>query len=89
MALKFQPKEKTVVMCDFSGFKEPEMVKVRPVVVLAKHKHNARLVTIVPLSTTEPYRCRKTPSPNEHQPTTRQGPYHLLGKVRHGLHCLD
>ena len=59
MALKFQPKEKTVVMCDFSGFKEPEMVKVRPVVVLAKHKHNGRLVTIVPLSTTEPFVAEK------------------------------
>lgn len=55
MSLKFQPKEKVVVMCDFAGFIEPEMVKTRPVVVLAKHKHNAKLVTVVPLSTTEPF----------------------------------
>lgn len=54
MALTFQPKPKTVVMCDFAGFIVPEMVKVRPVVILSKHKHNRHLVTIVPLSTTEP-----------------------------------
>ncbi|MFK5246002.1 type II toxin-antitoxin system PemK/MazF family toxin [Glaesserella parasuis] len=38
MALKYQPKEKAVVMCDFSGFIAPEMVKTRPVVVISKHK---------------------------------------------------
>jgi len=54
MPLKYQPKEKVVVMCDFSGFVVPEMVKTRPVVVLAKHKHNSKLVTVVPLSTTAP-----------------------------------
>lgn len=30
------------------------MVKTRPVVILAKHKHNSKLVTVVPLSTTAP-----------------------------------
>lgn len=54
MALKYQPKEKSVVMCDFSGFIAPEMVKVRPVIVVAKHKKNAQLVTVVPLSSTQP-----------------------------------
>ncbi|WP_370526432.1 type II toxin-antitoxin system PemK/MazF family toxin [Pantoea sp. Ap-967] len=46
-------------MCDFSGFQVPEMVKVRPVVVLRKHSHNQQLVTIVPLSTTEPERLAR------------------------------
>lgn len=41
-------------MCDFEGFVEPEMVKRRPVVVIARNKANSRLVTVVPLSTTEP-----------------------------------
>lgn len=41
-------------MCDFRGYEVPEMVKVRPVVVLRKHKHNSKLVTVVPLSTTAP-----------------------------------
>ena len=54
MPLKFQPKKGDVVMCDFMGFVAPEMIKVRPVVVIAKHRHNRHLVTIVPLSTTEP-----------------------------------
>ncbi|UZM93075.1 MULTISPECIES: type II toxin-antitoxin system PemK/MazF family toxin [Pseudomonas] len=54
MALKYQPKEATVLMCDFSGFQVPEMIKVRPVVVLHKHSQNRQLVTIVPLSTTAP-----------------------------------
>lgn len=54
MSLLYQPKPRTVVMCDFAGYVAPEMVKVRPVVVIAKHRHNRRLVTIVPLSTTEP-----------------------------------
>ena len=34
MTLKYQPKEKSVLMCDFSQFKSPEMTKVRPVVVI-------------------------------------------------------
>ncbi|WP_273822738.1 MULTISPECIES: type II toxin-antitoxin system PemK/MazF family toxin [Pseudomonas] len=54
MPLKYQPKEGSVLICDFSGFVAPEMVKQRPVVVLRKHPHNNRLVTVVPLSTTEP-----------------------------------
>ncbi|MCX2812738.1 MULTISPECIES: type II toxin-antitoxin system PemK/MazF family toxin [unclassified Pseudomonas] len=54
MALKYQPKEATVLMRDFSGFQVPEMIKVRPVVVLRKHSQNRQLVTIVPLSTTAP-----------------------------------
>jgi len=54
--LRFQPRPRAVVMCDFSGFVVPEMVKIRPVVVLARNKENHRLVTVVPLSTTEPQR---------------------------------
>jgi uncharacterized protein YifN (PemK superfamily) len=54
MSLSFQPKPRSVVMCDFVGFIQPEMVKVRPVVILSRHKHNRNLVTVVPLSTTEP-----------------------------------
>ena len=40
-------------MCDFNhGFKEPEMVKCRPVVILSFRQG---LCTVVPLSTTSPY----------------------------------
>ena len=41
-------------MCDFRGYVVPEMVKVRPVVVLARNRKNRQLVTVVPLSTTAP-----------------------------------
>lgn len=54
MPLQYQPKEGTVLMCDFRGYEVPEMIKVRPVVILRQHKHNRQLVTVVPLSTTAP-----------------------------------
>jgi uncharacterized protein YifN (PemK superfamily) len=54
MPLSFQPRPGTVVMCDFEGYVVPEMVKVRPVVVVARNRKNRQLVTVVPLSTTAP-----------------------------------
>jgi len=41
-------------MCNFAGFVVPEMVKVRPVVVVARHRQNRQLVTVIPLSTSQP-----------------------------------
>lgn len=45
-----------VLICDFErGFIPPEMVKVRPVVVISRAStHHRQLCTIVPLSTTPP-----------------------------------
>ncbi len=54
MALTFQPRPGFVVMCDFRGYELPEMVKIRPVVVLARNRKARQLVTVVPLSTTRP-----------------------------------
>ena len=54
MPLRYQPKEGSVLICDFRGYEVPEMVKVRPVVVIRKHRTNSLLVTVVPLSTTAP-----------------------------------
>jgi len=54
MALYKQPNIGSIVMCDFQGYIEPEIVKIRPVVVIAKHPHNSKLITVVPLSTTKP-----------------------------------
>ena len=72
MAIPYQPKARQIVFCDFRGFEAPEMVKRRPVVVLAAHKTNSKLVAVVPLSTTEPrhlepYHCklRRNPLPDE------------------------
>lgn len=52
----YHPKRGTILICDFSAFREPEMTKRRPVVVLSE-KINGRpeLCTIVSLSATEPY----------------------------------
>jgi len=54
MPLLYQPRPGDVVMCDFAGYVAPEMVKVRPVVVLARNRTSRGLVTVVPLSTTAP-----------------------------------
>jgi len=56
MSLTFPPRPRSVLMCDFVGYIVPEIVKVRPVIVLVKHRYNRQLVTVVPLSTTQPDR---------------------------------
>ncbi|WP_285433593.1 type II toxin-antitoxin system PemK/MazF family toxin [Pseudomonas sp. fls2-241-R2A-110] len=56
MPLLYQPSEGSVLICDFRGYEVPEMIKVRPVVVIRKHRTNSLLVTVVPLSTTAPDR---------------------------------
>lgn len=44
-----------VLICDFdTGFRPPEMVKRRPVVVLSPRRHNAQTCIVAPLSTTAP-----------------------------------
>ena len=54
MPLLYQPKEGSVLICDFRGYEVPEMVKIRPVVVIRKHRTNKQLVTVIALSTAEP-----------------------------------
>ncbi|HEX4479977.1 MAG TPA: type II toxin-antitoxin system PemK/MazF family toxin, partial [Rudaea sp.] len=62
-----------VLICNFAGFKAPEMVKARPVVVVSpNHLVRPGLVTVVPLSTTPPmpvepyhYRLRGSPIPGD------------------------
>ncbi|MFC1533580.1 type II toxin-antitoxin system PemK/MazF family toxin [Thermodesulfobacteriota bacterium] len=56
MALKYHPNIGTIVICDFKGFKQPEMTKRRPAVVISpklKERDN-RVCTIVACSTVEP-----------------------------------
>ena len=54
--IKFHPKKGTVLSCDFSeGFQPPEMVKVRPVVVITPQlPGRPGLCTVIPLSTVLP-----------------------------------
>ena len=56
MPIQFHPKQGTVVICNFdAGFKEPEMVKRRPVIVISPQiSMRADLCTVVALSTEEP-----------------------------------
>ena len=69
MVLKFHPESGTILVCDFAGFRAPEMVKVRPVpVVSPRLKRREGLLTVVPLSTTQPdhvmeYHCSITLEP--------------------------
>jgi uncharacterized protein YifN (PemK superfamily) len=75
MPLWFQPKPRSVVYCDFAGFRTPEMTKRRPVIVLRAHKRNRRLVYVVPLSTSppdppQPYHYRFARSPVVHSVPT-------------------
>jgi len=49
------PAQGTILICDFDGFVEPEMIKRRPVIVMSrKIASRPRLCTIVSLSTAEP-----------------------------------
>lgn len=56
MPIKEHPKKGSILFCDFNqGFKVPEMVKKRPVIIISpKMKGRFGLCTVVPLSTTEP-----------------------------------
>ena len=56
MPIKEHPDTGSVVMCDFNaGFREPEMVKRRPAVVISpKIRNRPHLCTVVALSTTPP-----------------------------------
>ena len=60
MPLPFNPLPGTIVICDFTGFVVPEMVKRRPsIVVSPRLRGRANLCTIVPLSTTPPAQEQK------------------------------
>jgi uncharacterized protein YifN (PemK superfamily) len=54
-AITFVPGEGMVLLCDFStGFQPPEMVKVRPVLVLSPRARNRQTCLVVPISTVAP-----------------------------------
>ncbi|WP_448212484.1 type II toxin-antitoxin system PemK/MazF family toxin [Colwellia sp. MEBiC06753] len=54
MGIKYSPKVGQILMCDFQGFKEPEMVKRRPVLVIGTRPTGHGLVTVACLSTKKP-----------------------------------
>ena len=58
MALTFFPEPGMILVCDFSGYVAPEMIKTRPVVVISPRRHDVSLPAatsiIVPISTKPP-----------------------------------
>ncbi|MEZ8704158.1 type II toxin-antitoxin system PemK/MazF family toxin [Vibrio cyclitrophicus] len=54
MGLKHSPKVGQILMCDFKGMKEPEMVKRRPVIVIKSSRYGPKLVQVACLSTAAP-----------------------------------
>ena len=67
MPLMYYPSAGEILLCDYTtGFIEPEMVKLRPVLVVSPRlRRRAELVAVIPLSTTapnnvEPHHCELT-----------------------------
>jgi len=55
MPINFHPEQGAILVCDFTGFKSPEMIKRRPVIVISpRFRNRGKICTIVPLSTTDP-----------------------------------
>jgi mRNA interferase MazF len=56
MTISFVPSAGDVLMCDFDGFKPPEMTKLRPVIILSPRSRTAFPDTyiVVPTSRTPP-----------------------------------
>lgn len=57
MGVYRHPEPGDLLMCDFTtGFREPEMIKKRPVVIISPRPRRAtQLCTVVPISTSPPY----------------------------------
>ncbi|MGV0818356.1 type II toxin-antitoxin system PemK/MazF family toxin [Martelella sp. AMO21009] len=55
MPINFHPHAGTILVCDFKGYIEPEICKIRPVVVITPRlPHRGKLATVVPISLTPP-----------------------------------
>lgn len=55
LGLKLPPNSGQILMCDYTGFIVPEMVKKRPVIAISPRSRNGyNLVHVIPLSTSEP-----------------------------------
>jgi mRNA interferase MazF len=53
-AITFFPTEGTLLICDFSGgFRPPEMIERRPIIVISKRESNRRTCVVVPISSRE------------------------------------
>lgn len=54
--ITFYPKKGQILRCDFTGFKVPEMVKIRPIIIMVPQLQGRKeLVTVVPISSKDPH----------------------------------
>ncbi len=76
--ITFHPKRGTVLMCDFTtGFRQPEMVKKRHVVVVSpRYRRHTGLCLVVPFSTVAPHEIE------DHHHIIRCGKYPFFDPVR-------
>lgn len=91
MPIQYAVPPGTILLCDYdTGFRAPEMVKRRPVVVVSPRlPHREQLCTVVPLSTTAPgrevlYVCRidlVAPLPDPFSATTVWAKADMLATV--------
>lgn len=97
MAISDHPAIGSILLCDFNtGFKAPEMVKRRPVVVISpKIRSRAGLCTVVALSTKDPqpvmsYHCRLKIEPILPEPWNSESMW-IKGDMVYaaGFHRLD
>lgn len=98
MPIQEHPATGTILVCDFTaGFKMPEMVKIRPVVVISpKIVARSGLCTVVPLSTViplklMPYHYELQPLDPPLPPPFDEGPNWIKGDmvVSVGFHRLN
>lgn len=55
MPLTYFPRAGQVLVCNFEGFQPPEMVKIRPVMIISPRlPDRGEIVTVVPISLTPP-----------------------------------
>ena len=55
MTIQFYPRSGQILVCDFKDFQAPEMIKIRPVIVVSPRlPYRSEIVTIVPISTSPP-----------------------------------
>ena len=95
LPLKFHPRAGQILVCDFSGFTVPEIVKKRPVMVVSPRlPHRSGIVAVVPISLTapihgEPYvvRLSKNYHPDERDDLPCWAKCDLLLNI--GLYRLD
>ncbi|XVO20047.1 MAG: hypothetical protein HEQ18_08510 [Sphingorhabdus sp.] len=90
MALSYYPSIGEIVLCDYRGFIEPEMIKTRSVVVVSPRlRRRGNLIGVVPYKYHCPQARRSLSLPNpigQSSSSAFRQPDHV-GKMRHVQRC--